>query len=177
MIAEELVGLINRVEYKTHISYLPDSQGMDIKSFDNSSLQDMYYLDTLNCVTKSKRYNRKCLFDTFGSICDLTGDEMKERVIKEIETYRTWFKDAGTCALGMRGIMFDAWLTKLKRPQTWPNELCLYALCILTRRHTLVFTAGQPWCTMEKKSGVTLLIAQEMCEVILLYLGNKLYGT
>ena len=66
------MGLINHVEYKTHISYLPDSQGMDIKAFDNSGLQEMYYLDTLFCVTKSKRYNRKCLYDTFGSICDLS---------------------------------------------------------------------------------------------------------
>ena len=103
-------------------------------------------------------------------------DEMKAKVIKEIETYSAWFKDAGTCSLGMRGITFEAWLEKLKKPRTWPDELALYALCVLTRRHALVFTTNQPWCTMEKKSGVTLSIAQEMCEMILLYLGNKLYG-
>ena len=143
--AEELVGLINHVEYKTMVPYLPDSQGMDIKAFDSSSLQDMYYLDTLYCVTKAKRFNRKHLYEMFGSICDLTADEMKAKVINEIERYSTWFKSAGTCTLGMRDLMFEAWFDKLKRPCTWPDELCLYALCVLTRRHALVVHPGAPW--------------------------------
>ena len=83
---------------------------------------------------------------------------------------------ADTCPLGMRGIRYDQWLKKLEKPRTWPDELCLYMLCMIYRHHAIVFTATQPWCTVKVKENMTIGIIQEMCETVLLYLGNKLYG-
>ena len=42
-------------------------------------------------------------------------------------------------------------------------------------RHAIVFTVTQPWCTVKAKENMTIGIIQEMCETVLLYLGNKLY--
>ena len=54
---------------------------------------------------------------------------------------------------------------------------CVFMLLyMIYRRHAIVFTATQPWCTVKVKENMTIGIIQEMCETVLLYLGNKLYG-
>ena len=57
-IAEELVNMINKIEYKSDIGYIPDTNGVDINVFNQGNLSEMYYLDTVHCVTKRKTYNR-----------------------------------------------------------------------------------------------------------------------
>ena len=176
-VAEHLDDIVQRIRYKSTIGYIPETQGVDINVFNQGSLQEMYYLDTTHCATKRKTYNRKCLYDTFGEYANMTSDQVKSRVINEIKTNPDWYCTAGTCPLGMRGLKFEQWLAKLERPRTWPDELCLYALCMIFRRHALVFTGSQPWCTVEVSACMTLGIVQEMCETILLYLGNYLFAT
>ena len=53
--------------------------------------------------------------------------------------------------------------------------MLLCKLCMIYLRHAIVFTATQPWCTVKVKENMTIGIIQEMCETVLLYLGNKLY--
>ena len=168
--------MINKIEYKSDIGYIPDTNGVDINAFNQGNLSDMYYLDTVHCVTKRKTYNRKCMYDIFGEYSNMTGDEVKAKLITELSENKEWYRMAGTCPLGMRGVGFDQWLKKLEKPRTWPDKLCLYGLCMIYRQHAIVFTATQPWCTVKVKENMTIGIVQEMCETVLLYLGNKLYG-
>ena len=150
--------------------------GLDIKAFKESEYGFQYYLDTSMCVTKQKTYNRKCLYDTFSEYCDLTGDEVKAKVLQELETNSVWYTKASATCLGMRGIKFDTWFKKQARPRTWPNELILYALCIIFCRNVLVINGGRIWTTLETNQDMTISVVQEMCETTLLYLGNNLYG-
>ena len=172
-----LSGIIDKIQYKSMVQYLPDSMGLDIKDFEESEYGFQYYLDTLMCVTKRKTYNRKCLYDTFSKYCDLTGDEVKAKVLQELETNSFWYTKASATCLGMQGIKFETWLKKQAHPCTWPNELILYALCIIFCRNALVINGGRIWTTLETNQDMTISVIQEMCETTLLYLGNNLYGT
>ena len=116
------------------------------------------------------------MYDFFGEYSNMTADEVKAKLITELSENKEWYGMAATCPLGMRRIRFDQQLKKLEKPRTWPDELCLYTLCIIYCRHAIVFTATQPWCTVKVKENMTIGIIQEMCETVLLYLGNKLYG-
>ena len=171
-----LSGIIDKIQYKSIVQYLQDTMGLDIKAFEESEYGFQYYLDTSMCVTKQKTYNRKCLYDMFFEYCELTGDEVKVKILHEFETNSDWYKKASVACLGMRGIKFETWLKKQARPRTWPNELVLYALCILFRCNALVINGGRIWTTLETSQDMSISIIQEMCETTLLYLGNNLYG-
>ena len=172
-----LSGIIDKIQYKSIVQYLPDTMGLDIKAFEESEYGFQYYLDTSICVTKRKTYNRKCLYDTFSKYCDLSGDEVKAKVLYELESNSVWYTKASAACLGMRGIKFDVWLKKQACPHTWPNELILYALCILFCCNALVINGGRIWTTLKTNQDMTISVIQEMCETTLLYLGNNLYGT
>ena len=172
----DLSSLTKTIHYKSTVQYLPDSNGVDLKVFDNSELSDQFYLDTKHVVTKRKTFNVKCLYDTFADYCELQPYQVKEKMLDEIRTNWRWYKKASLVCLGMRQLEFDAWLKRLEKPRTWPNELALYALCVTFRRNAMVFNAGRIWTSMEVKPNMTQGICQEMCESVFLYLGNNLYG-
>ena len=46
-----LSNITQEIKYKTIVPYLPDTNGMDINVFENNTLSDQYYLDTMPCVT------------------------------------------------------------------------------------------------------------------------------
>ena len=150
---------------------------MDINVFENNSLSDQYYLDTTHCVTQYKRYNCRCLYDTFVEYCTLDGQSVKDALIKELNSKEEWYTRASSACLGMRGVSFKNQMTKLVKPRTWPNELVLYGLCILFRCNAVVFSCRRVWTTLEVMPEMNLGMIQEMCETTLLYLGNNLYAT
>ena len=89
---------------------------MDINVFEKNSLSDQYYLDTTHCVTRYKRYNCRCLYDTFAEYCTLDGKSVKDALIKELNSKEEWYMRASSACLGMRGVSFKNWMTKLVKP-------------------------------------------------------------
>ena len=173
----DVLSLTKTIHMKTTVPYLPDHIGMDIKVFEASELSQQYYLDTIHCVTKHKRFNVMCMYDTFREYCGLTGKDIKAKLLEELENNTQWYIMASAACLGMRGVQYTDWINKLKCPRTWPNEPSLYALCILFCRNALVFNSGHIWTTLEVNPGLPVSIISEMCETFMLYLGNNLYGT
>ena len=111
-----LSNITQEIKYKTIVPYLPDTNGMDINVFENNTLSDQYYLDTTHCVTRSKWYNCRCLYDTFAEYCTLDGKSVKDELIAELKTKEGWYERASSACLGMRGITFKNWLIKLAKP-------------------------------------------------------------
>ena len=175
-IGEDLTNITKKISFRMVVSYLLDTNEMDIQVFDRDSLSEQYYLDTTHCVTKSKHFNTKCLYDTFAEYCTLTGVEVKRRLLSELKSKEEWYVKASAACLGMHGIRYTDWLKKLEKARTWPDELALYALYILFHRNACVFNSGQIWTTLDVKPNMTVDTIQEMCETTLLYLGNNIYG-
>ena len=88
-IGNDLSNITKQINYRTFVSYLPDTHGMDIQVFDQDSLSNQYHLDTSHCVTKSKHFNNRCLYDTFAEHCTLSGVEVKKKLILELRRTRT----------------------------------------------------------------------------------------
>ena len=166
----------DRVDYVSIIGALTEEYAMDIKAFDSSEISNQYWLDTCYCVTKTKRYNRKNLYSIFGAYSNMTEDKIKHKVVMEINEHADWYDTASSVSLTMKGITFKKWLNQLVKPRTMPDEVVLYALCVIFRRNALVFTGIRPWTMLKKTPNMTLSIVSEMCETVLLYLGNNLYG-
>ena len=57
------------------------------------------------------------------------------------------------------------------------DELAIYALCDMLKRHTFVFTRTKPWMTVDASIGsLTVPELCMMCDVRLIYLGNNKFG-
>ena len=149
----DVLSLTKTIHMNTTVPFLPDHMGMDIKVFEASELNQQYYLDTIHCVTKRKRFNVMCMYDTLGEYCGITGKDIKAKLLEELENNTQWYTMASAACLGMRGVQYTDWINKLKHPRTWPNELSLYALCILFCRNALVFNSGHIWTTLEVNPG------------------------
>ena len=78
--------------------------------------------------------------------------------------------------LDWHDMSIDTWLKKQQYKNFKPDEICLYALNAVIRRHTIVFTEYQPWCTVDRKPAMLSTFMEEACEMKLLYLGENLNG-
>ena len=57
------------------------------------------------------------------------------------------------------------------------NELAIYAMCDMLKRHAFVFTCTKPWTTVDGSIGIlTVPELCMMCDVRLIYLGNNKFG-
>ena len=96
-----LSDVTKQIFYKSTVSDLSTDMGKDIASFNLDPLNGQFYIDTVYCVTKRKRFNCHCLYDTFVEYCDMDGKQVKTALLKFLEKEKAWFTRASAACLGM----------------------------------------------------------------------------
>ena len=56
------------------------------------------------------------MYDIFGEYSNMSANEVKAKLLIELSENKEWYRMAGTCPLGMRGVRFDQWLKRLEKP-------------------------------------------------------------
>ena len=135
--------LTQKLDYTNDVQYLSELCACDATLFEQSELGQMYTLDISTCVIgkRKKKYNPMNLYDILVSYTNKTGSEIKDLVFQEISGNKHWYRQAGHVSLGMRGITFNDWLKQLQYKKTSGDELCVYALSTLFRRHSIIHNA------------------------------------
>ena len=153
-IAAELMRLFKRVDYSTVIRPLKLCDMIPIKKFGQLSLSLWFELDTSKCfVGKRKlKFNDQCIYDIYGAICGKTREELRDLVRAEVSDNPHWYNRVTRLFLDWNSIDLDSWLKRQKLKKFKPDELCLYTLNIIHRRHAIVYTEFQPWCTVDRKT-------------------------
>ena len=166
------------MDYTDCVWYLSENDACDGVLFDQSKLGQMFYLDTMHCVTgkRKKKYNSFNLYTIFGAYVNKSPQKVKELMLNEIWTNKHWYLLAGQVVYGMKSMNFDQWFKLMKPKKAHADELCIYALSVLFRRHTVVNSSLRPWMTLKLKQGMTSETLFELCETHLLYLGNGAFG-
>ena len=177
-IAAELLRLTQRVDYCRTIKPLKLLETMTITDFDGLELATLFELDTTKCFTGKKKvkFNKYCIYDIFTSYCGLDRFVLKDMVNKEIRDNMAWYTKVSHMCLGWKDTNLQSWLKKQAYKCTMPDDLCVYALSVIFRHHTIAYTVFQPWCTIDMKPGFSLQKVLEACETKLLYLGDNLFG-
>ena len=177
-IAGEILSSINS-DYTSDIKYLSEQVSVDTADFESMDIARQYWLDTKSCVKgygKRRKINTHNLYEIFGNYSLDSPDVVKQNAIAEIESHPSWYDCAGRTMLVMKGTTFKKWLAHIKKPRSRGDELMLFVLCVLYRRHCIVYTKWQPWYTVKPEAGRAANTIEEMCQTKLLYLGNDLYG-
>ena len=176
-IAEELMDAINYHHMRAHPAYISEADAVDIGDFTRSTLAQRYVLDTVNLYWPGK-VNSNHVFEIFSEFLEhedagKTRCDMVEFVKSNKDRY---FMDGHT-VLKMHETDLDTWSNSMVYSNDMADELAIYALSDLTRKHTTIITNTKPWTTVHPdvtvENNYQLL---EMCDVKLLFLGNRKFG-
>ena len=177
-IAEELLQLFRHIDYDESVCCLKQTYAVPIENFSKMDISQWFDLDTSKCFTGTHKlkFNHLCIYDIFASYCAKDKFVIKELMRDEIVNHWDWFKRASHVCLAMKDMTFETWFKKQKYKNAIPDELTVYALSLLFRRHTIIYNQFHPWCTVALKPGLNINIIDETCETLLLFLGDSLFG-
>ena len=179
-IAEELLGnipMLNTFQLRALVPYLSPEDATTIDDFKQSELAEDYYVETIN-LRYGKLENKNHLFDVFSKYCGYD-DSTYTRLdmLTFVAENTTRYEWNAHVLLKMHGTNLDGWVKTMTDCLNRGDELAIYALCDMLKRHAFVFTRTKNWTTVDGSIGsLTVPELCMMCEVRLIYLGNNKFG-
>ena len=176
-IAEELMDAINYHQMRAHPAYISESDAVLIRDFTRSELAEKYALDTVNLYWPGK-LNTNHVFEIFSEFLP-HGDAGKTRcdMINFVSDHKARYSMDAHTVLKMHETNLTNWACKQTYYENCADELSIYALSDLTKKHTVIITSNRPWTTVHQDVGVRdIYHLLEICDVRLLYLGNLKFG-
>ena len=121
-------------------------------------ISQWFDLDTSKCFTGSckLKFNQLCIYYIFMSYCAKDKYKVKNLMREENVSRWDWFKHASHVCVSMKDTSFETWFKKQKYKNVVPDELMVYALSILFRRHTIIYNMFHPWCTVALKLEINI---------------------
>ena len=121
-IAEELIQLFKRIDYDEMVCCLKQQYAVPIEDFHKLDIANWLDLDTLKL-----KLNPLCIYEIFGSYCNMDKFEVKERMRSEIVNNWNWFSHASNVCLSMKGTDFSTWFKKQKYKKPFQMNLqCMH---------------------------------------------------
>ena len=179
-IAEELLGnipMLNAFQLCALVPYLSLEDATTIDDFEQSELVEDYFVETIN-LRFGKLENKNHLFDVFSKYCGYD-DSTYTRLdmLTFVAENTTQYEWNAHVLLKMHGTNLDGWVKTMTDCLNTGDELAIYALCDILKRHAFVFTRTKPWTTVDGSIGsLTVPELCMMCDVRLIYLGNNKFS-
>ena len=176
-LAAELKEAINYYQMKAHPAYISESDAVSISDFARSELAERYALETINLYWPSK-VNKNHVFEIYSEFLP-HGDAGKTRcdMINFVSDQKERYAMDGHTVLKMHETNLTQWACKMTYFENGADELALYALSDLTKKHTVVITSNRPWTTVHPDVGIRdVYHLLDICDVRLLYLGDCKFG-
>ena len=162
---------------KAHPAYLSETDAVSISDFTQSELAERYVLDTVNLYWPGK-LNKNHVFEIYSEFLShedagKTRCDMIDFVCANKERYLM----DGHTVLKMHETSLEGWACQMTYFENGADELALYALSDLTKKHTVVITSTKPWTTVHPDVIVTdIYHLLDICGIRLLFLGNCKFG-
>ena len=139
------------------------------------SNQREYWLDTRNCK-HSRKVNKQCVFEMFGTFSNENAADVRAGMFAIIRLDLNYYKIAGHIILGFKDINIDQWMNVMAKPVTAANELAIFALSKMYRKHTVIYNKARPWTTLDPPYPMTETELHDNCQIHLVYVGNDSHG-
>ena len=158
-------------------AYLSDSDACSISDFTTSELSDRYVINTQNLYW-SGTVNPNHVFDQFSEyLTHQSGTQTRLDMLRHISENNEKYSLISVVTLKIHELDLDTWKDRMSYVENSADELALFALSDLTKRHTIVLTRTKPWSTVHPDVVVTgPQQLMELCDVRLLFLGGNKYA-
>ena len=179
-IAGELLGhipMLNAFQIWPLVPYLSPDNATTIENFEDSELADDYHVETIN-LRYSKLENKNHLFNVFASYCGYDDSTyVWLDMLKFVADNSAHYEWDAHVLLKMHGSNLARWTASMTDVLNKGDELAIYAMCDMLKRHAFVYTHTKPWTNVDSNVGnLTIAELYMLCDVWLIYLGNNKYG-
>ena len=174
--AEEIIDAIKDKTYDSCVSTLTKTHCVNLKKFQRDRLPEGTWITTKRFVNKSNHPVPNAMFDLFGEFSSQSGSEVRDTMIRWSYDNFRMLDSAFTVALRHRNTTLRAWLNNMADEHTPGDELTLYILACMYRRHVYVFTQMFWWTTLLYTVPVSEKELMVQCDVVLVYIWDGIFG-
>ena len=176
IMTEEIIEAIKDKTYDSCVSNLTKTHCVNLKKFRRERLPEGTWITTRRFVNKSNHPVPDAMFDLFGEFSSQSGSEVRETMIGwSYDSFRM-LDSAFMVALRQRNTTLRAWLNNMADECTPGDELSLYILACMYRRHAYVFTQMFCWTTLLYTLPVSEKELMAQCDVVLVYIWDGVFG-
>ena len=158
------------------VSNLTKTHCVNLKKFRRKRLPEGTWITTRRFVNKSNHPVPDAMFDLFGEFSSQSGSEVRDTMIGWSYDNFRMLDSAFTVALRQRNTTLRAWLNNMADERTPGDELTLYILACMYRRHVYVFTQMFWWTTLLYTVPVSEKELMAQCDVVLVYIRDGVFG-
>ena len=182
--ADELLFNVSNIKYTSYCSYISECDAVEVNEFPQGALYLRYWLDTSICISEYERVNKpvkrvinkSVILDTFAQYSTYSTAELRKMIKKEVETNWAWYEELFGICLRMRMTPMKKWLHNQSLKSVPGDEMTIFVLSVIFRRHTIVYTKTRPWTTYAVTPNMSIEELHNQCETHLMYLGGGIFG-
>ena len=174
-ILSELYTAISPIAYSDYINYIVPRDGMSLSDFQCSKLSKDYWVNTRCCFDQGV-VNEDMLFELFGRFSQDDTITVRANMIREVKSYKEWYKQVAFILNIMKSDSNDSWLNIMKYEGIKGDEISLHALARIYNQHIVVHTKGCLWTMVKLDENITKDRLSEVCDIHLLYMGSYVFA-
>ena len=177
-IAKEIMSALTQNQYCEYVQCLSERDTVNFQTFQFTPMGKMFWIDIRRCFTSDGKLNQNHVLELFCEFSGFEPDELRKRVMSIMTSDKdlSLWQHVGRVVTGLNFVSYEAWVEHMKVNSTPCDELLLYVLNRIHCRHTVVYTANRAWSTLKPESNITTDDLLSICDLRLVYLGNKTFG-
>ena len=174
--AKELLTSILPRPYTGIVSYLSPSSFLTITDLKKSTLARNNWLDLLTS-DQHKKGRKRCdpdaVFRVFGDFCDYEPREVRAEMLSYITDDFNYFRDVSWLNLNMHKKSLSQWIANMRNQNAPADELAIFALSQLYKRHSVIYTKNRTWCTISTSKPLSEKDVYLSCDVRFVQMGPR----
>ena len=138
----------------------------------NLFLSTSQWIDSRKFLTRRGAAIASGIFELFGQFSGKSGIEVREDLMVWISENKS---DVQTCVkivLDHKGYNLSYWMTKMSRIQTPADDIAIYCLARMYKRHVIIHTSRFPWSTLSRQCKMSVEETMACSDIKLILLGD-----
>ena len=175
MTAELLQGIKEKL-YTTCVSNLTKTHCVNLKKFNRERLPEGTWITSKRFLSNTNRIVPNALFDLFGEFSNQTGSIVHDNMIGW--AYDNFRMLEGVCRIAMeqRHTSLPVWINEMANENQCGDEIALYILSRMYRKHTFVYTQMFWWTSILYTLPIQERELVDQCEIVLVFLKPGVFG-
>ena len=173
-IAEELNRQLEPKPFTKILCMLDNKSCTSVEQFKWSNLfmSSSQWIDSRKFLTHRGAAIASGIFKLFGQFSGKSGNEVCEDLLVWISENKTEVQTCVTIVLNHKGYNLSYWMTKMSHIQTPADDIAIYCLARMYKRHVIIHTSRFPWSTLSRQCKMSVKEIMACSEIKLLLLGD-----
>ena len=152
-------------------------KGLSVEVFRKTQvLADSYWIDMQRFITPHNTVNTQGIYDMFGEYSLTNGGEIRCGFIDWINEWKDEIHDNVKIALDHKNLSFTDWLAYTAKDKNPADEIAIYCLARMYRRHVVIYMSSFCWSTLLRHLSYNKQEIHKHCDIRLILLGKLKYA-